>query len=435
MINEYLVKKTLYRHLEREVPRLERLYGYYKGHHDILRRPHRKGKPNNYLVCSHPAKITDTATAYFLGNPINILDDDVEVQGEINAILKHNCFDDTMLEIAKECSIRGKSGLLIYQDERGETNLVRVPATELFEVEDKFGKVIYTGRVYSYLEEDEKGLLVDVWGVELYNDTTIEYYRYDGDGLFIDSRYPEAVENHIFGICPLIVFKNNEEEQGDYEKVLSLIDAYDKLMSDTSNEHEAYRNAYLMLKNLMMTEEAARKLQQGGTIEVGEDGDAKFITKTIQDSAITAHLTKLQNDIHNFTDIPNMSDESFGSNLSGVAIQYKLLGLENKCIIKESKFKRALTQLFKAMSSVIYLRIKKEINIPLLKVQFTRNLPQNLQDIADLINKLDGFVDRETLLTLLPFVENPQLILEKLEEETPAGTFTDPSTEIITEEV
>lgn len=435
MLNTYLIKKALNHHLSVDVPRLEKLYGYYKGDHDILRRPHRENKPNNNLVCSHPSKITDTATAYFLGNPITILDDDIDVQAELNAILKTNCFDDTMLEIAKESSIRGKSGLLMYQDESGETNLIRVPATEVFEVKDKFGKVIYVGRVYSYLEEDEKGLLVDVWGVELYNDTSIIYYKYDGDGLFPDLRYPNAEENHIYNTCPLIIFKNNEEEQGDYEKVLSLIDAYDKLMSDTSNEHEAYRNAYLMLKNLMMTEEAARGLQQGGTIEVGEDGDAKFITKTIQDSAITAHLKKLQDDIHNFTDIPNMSDESFGGNLSGVAIQYKLLGLENKCIIKESKFKKALIQLFKAMNGVIFLKLKKEINIPLLKIQFTRNLPQNLQDIADLINKLDGFVDRETLLTLLPFVENPQLILEKLEEETPVGSFTNPqNTEIITEE-
>lgn len=77
------------------------------------------------------------------------------------------------------------------------------------------------------------------------------------------------------------------------------------------------------------------------------------------------------------------------------------------------------------------------MNIPLLKIQFTRNLPQNLQDIADLINKLDGFVDRETLLTLLPFVENPQLILEKLEEESPVGDFTNPAEqdeETLTEE-
>ena len=69
------------------------------------------------------------------------------------------------------------------------------------------------------------------------------------------------------------------------------------------------------------------------------------------------------------------------------------------------------------------------MNIPLLKIQFTRNLPQNLQDIADLINKLDGFVDKETLLSLLPFVENPQLILEKLEEESPVGDFTNPTQE------
>ena len=71
----------------------------------------------------------------------------------------------------------------------------------------------------------------------------------------------------------------------------------------------------------------------------------------------------------------------------------------------------------KCLSSVINIKIKKQVDIAKLKIQFTRNIPQDLQDIADLIVKLEGIVDKETLLTLLPFVENPQVILDKLAEE------------------
>ena len=316
-VDKRVVVSAINKHLTYDVPRIRELHKYYKAKHDILERPDRPNKPNNKLVCSHPSKITDTAIAYFLGNPVNILDDDIDVQEALTTILKNNDFDDLLLEVGKECSIAGKSGLLVYQNEEGLTNLMQIPAEELFYITDTKRKKVFTARIYSLLTEFDVNVRDDIYAVEIYTDKEIYYMMYDGD-LVPDARYEEPIVTHIFKANPLVVFQNNKEEQGDFEKVIGLIDAYDKLMSDTSNEHEAYRNAYLMLKNLMMTPEASAALSAGGTIEVGEDGDAKFITKTIQDTAITAHLNKLQEDIHNFTDIPNMSDQSFAQNLSGV---------------------------------------------------------------------------------------------------------------------
>jgi SPP1 family phage portal protein len=45
----------------------------------------------------------------------------------------------------------------------------------------------------------------------------------------------------------LFEFENNKEKQGDFEKVESLIDAYDKIISDGVSEIEAFRMAYLVL--------------------------------------------------------------------------------------------------------------------------------------------------------------------------------------------
>ena len=48
-----------------------------------------------------------------------------------------------------------------------------------------------------------------------------------------------------------------------------------------------------------------------------------------------------------------------------------------------------------------------------LKIEFTRNVPTNTTEIVDTVCKLEGKVDQETLLSLLPFVDNPKEILEK----------------------
>lgn len=73
---------------------------------------------------------------------------------------------------------------------------------------------------------------------------------------------------------------------------------------------------------------------------------------------------------------------------------------------------------------------------PNLKVEFSRNVPNNLTEIVDTVTKLDGKVDKETLLSLLPFIDNPKEVLEKLDADKERDRQnTDPySTQNITED-
>lgn len=59
-----------------------------------------------------------------------------------------------------------------------------------------------------------------------------------------------------------------------------------------------------------------------------------------------------------------------------------------------------------------------------------------LTEIVDTVTKLDGKVDKETLLSLLPFIDNPKEVLEKLEADKERDRqSTDPySTQNITED-
>ena len=58
---------------------------------------------------------------------------------------------------------------------------------------------------------------------------------------------PYARAPHYFGRVPLIEYWNNEEETGDVECVLSLIDAYDALQSDRVNDQEQLVDALLIV--------------------------------------------------------------------------------------------------------------------------------------------------------------------------------------------
>ena len=54
-------------------------------------------------------------------------------------------------------------------------------------------------------------------------------------------------------------------------------------------------------------------------------------------------------------------------------------------------------------------------------MQFRRNKPQNILEQSQIIGNLSSMLPKETLLQLLPFVDNPKEELEKLEEEKQEG--------------
>ena len=53
------------------------------------------------------------------------------------------------------------------------------------------------------------------------------------------------VEPHNFGDVPMVEYWNNSEETGDFEQVISLIDAYDTLESDRINDKTQFTDALL----------------------------------------------------------------------------------------------------------------------------------------------------------------------------------------------
>ena len=56
-----------------------------------------------------------------------------------------------------------------------------------------------------------------------------------------------------------------------------------------------------------------------------------------------------------------------------------------------------------------------------VQIIFTRNLPQNITDTAQVINQLRGIVSDKTLLSLLPFIKDVDAELEQIQQEKEAN--------------
>ena len=215
----------------------------------------------------------------------------------------------------------------------------------------------------------------------------------------------------------MIEYVNNKEEQGDFEQVITLIDAYNKAQSNTLNDMDQFTDAYLILVNMAGTDSGRiEDLKRDRVMLLDEDGDAKWLIKEINDAWVENYKDRVRRDIHKFSYTPDMQDESFGNNLSGVSIRYKILAMEQIRSNKERKFKKGLQRRIELICNSLSL----EKNIDLftnINIKFANTLPQNIYELSQTIKNLSPYLSSETLLNQLPFVENAKEELEKKKAE------------------
>lgn len=390
-------------------------------------------KINNKLNNDFVGEIIDTKVGYLFGNPIKYsidknmydgLDQQYkDHQGHVNRFVVRNRMNDMDIELGKLVSICGVAGREIYIDKDGNERLANLNSWEVIYLTNAHDEVEYALRFYTELRSiDNK--LVDVIVVEFFDADKITYFveaKAKNRGkvttsFVLDDEKLINPKQHVFGITPIIKIVNNEEEMGDTERVQALIDAFDRTMSDINSEIEQFRLAYMYFKGEEPTPEMLDNARQSGGFYVGQDGEVGFITKNINDQVVEHHLDRLEAGITRFSKHVKLSDKEFGNNLSGVAIKYKLMALENKSQILEVKMKSTLLRQFEILSNVW---AKKGIVIDYLNVffDFNRNLPANLLDEADTSMKLKGLVSEHTRLGQLSFVDDIYYEMEQMAED------------------
>lgn len=392
------------------------LMDYYIGKHIIRDRSLDENKPNNRLIDNFAEYITNVKTGYFMGKPITYsIDDNTDPSfRELQMILKANNEQDANSELAKLMSIYGHAFELMYINEEPALRFRYLSPKNMFLVygfdieESTVGAVKYNTIQISKDEELVK--------VELYLRDKIVFMEGSGDDYTITKEVP-----HQFGQVPVIEYKNNDERIGDFESVITLIDAYEVVMSDSVNEVQYFNDAYLVLRNLMMTEESdIADMKNNRVISLDENGTAEWLTKNINDTHVQNVLDRIQTDIHRFSKTPNLTDENFASNLSGVAIRFKLWGLEQDAINKERKFKKGIQKRFQLISNFLGTAYKTKLDWLNINIIFSRNIPTNVLEQSQVVANLNGIVSHKTLLSVLPFIDDPQAEMELIKEEAKA---------------
>ena len=388
----------------------QRLEGYYVGDHDILRYTKKdKAVPNNRLVNNMPRYITDTAVGYFLGKPVTYSSQDDAFLQALQDIFDYNDEQDENTELAKTASIDGSCFEMLYMDEDAMIRFVKVaPGSCVMIYETGYSTPMAALRFIHSKDRDGN----PIKKVEFWTSTECWYFiSLHGGPLELTD-----IVEHYWQDVPFIEYINNEERIGDFEGVITLVDAYNRVQSNTANFFQYNDEAILkVLKMGEVTPQNIKDMKEAGAILLEDGGDIQWLIKEVADTPLENYKQRLREDMHLFSNVPNLNDENFGGNLSGVAVSYKLWGLEQVCAIKERKFKRALQRRIELITTMLNIQ-GGHYDYRDIDLQFRRNRPQNLLESAQIVTTLSGELSRESRLQMLPTVDNVQDELQKLEE-------------------
>ena len=421
-----------------QVPRFRKLEKYYMVKNEILMRTMDEGKPNNRLAHGFAKYISNMATSYFMGKPVRYaVDGDGEFKEALNAVLRNSYINSLNFELAKEASKKGIAAELLYVDEQADIRSKKLSAEEFIPVYgvtvDEFLECV----VRLWEDHDIDGRLLCEHAAVYTDRDTVYYQRENEAALFamVDA------EGHMLDDIPVILYWNNEECTGDYEDEIPLIDAYDKAQSDTGNDMEYFTDAYLCIAGASGgleemasvewnreegegQESTVRNLRENRILFLDEKGQAEWLTKNVNDTAVENYKNRLYSDIFFLSQVPALSDDSFAGNLTGIAIKYKLIGLEELAIMKENRFEAAQQKKIRIITGFLNRKMNKSFDPDMVGRKYERNFIENVADMIENVKNLEGIVSRETQLNQLPKsvvedaeAERVKMMEEQLEEQ------------------
>lgn len=423
--------KLIRKFKSREQKKYHKAQRYYKSENDIHKRKTSDLKNNNKIAHGFARYMTNMATSYFIGKPIRYVTPDKEHQEALEKILKANYIDAVNFEVSKEASKKGIGFLILYINDQSQLRIKKFDADEIIPV--------FSDVLDEYLECAIR--LAEDWDIDgklvhqhayVYDDTYIYHYQRSDT----TSDYKEVIEDrqeHMLDDVPVICILNNGEGMGDYEPCYDLIDAYDRAQSNSANDDDYFSDAYLAivgagggLEDALCSdgeEEAsdkeAKNLRENKLLFLDENGQAYFIQKNTNDTAAENYKNRLFRDLFFLSQIPSLTDENFSGNLTGVAIRYKLTGLEELAIMKENGFRPAQHKMLKMITAYINMIQDKHYDPNSIEQKYERNFVDNDTEAIDNAAKLENIVSKETQISTLPqkIVSNALEELERMRRE------------------
>lgn len=442
---------------------------YYVGEHDIynvkfnectisetddqeneqLKRFSNPNRSNHHNVNPFHRILVDQKVAYLLGREPSITVDGATDNSELKEyekFLSEFCdeyFDEVLQELAIGASNKGFEVLHVYYNTNGEFKYCIVPAEETI--------LIYDTEYQTELEQVVRYYNITVVRdgkkfirkkVEWWTKNDVTYYiENDEHNYPIDTNYVcnpsphwwevtllDGYEKrripHSWGRVPFIVLKNNIKMTTDLQLIKGLIDAYDLLSSQGTNNFIDLVELYWAIEGYGGEEAGAlvRKLQINKAVSVSGTG-GKIESKQVElpVSGRIEFLKMLRRDIFHFGMGIDVDADKFGSAPSGVSLKFQYAQLDLKVNTFIPKLKSAIKELLWFTTQDYNRRTGKTYDVKTVNVSINKTMITNDLETVQMISASKGIVSDKTLLARHPFVDDVNNELLEIEAQEKAA--------------
>jgi len=395
------------------------------------------------LINAYDSEIVDNRVNYALANPVmfEYVEPDNQESRERNQKLINDWIkEDGFLLKLRNLTIRagavGSSGLLIYNGEDDEEKpmlktRVVMPDTYILEWDDL--KETITGALTYWSEDVIRNTdAVVTTGSTTETETIYKGEFYDGEKIYfltgISQNQLKVKSEKIDPVpgVPFLELKNNEERKPSFYKVISLIDSYNRMLSDFSNEMTGFRHAILALYGTLIKGEndndddemAARRIKELRTLYLEEGSKAEYLTKDIKYEDTEFILKQLEKNIERFTGHLNYADPEVYGKATNLAIKTRIKPLENKAKALIMHLDQTLQGLLKALGAYWNTLSINDFDWKKVSINFTLDTPLNDVEEAEKLVKLGaaGF-SKKTIFTQASFIDDPDAEIEQKNKE------------------
>lgn len=390
-------------------PGRQRLMDYYHGCQPVPKGEAVRGRPNNHLHIPFPRYISEVHTGYFLGIPPTLSFSSPQAGTVWTSLCAQTQMEHLIFDVGRDLSVCGAGFLLVWLEQAG-LRATRCDPRDCFTIRSggAGSPLLATVRLYQDPAGNTRGVL--------YQTEALTPFSWEGGQADLS-----APEPNLLRALPLVPFLNNTMGDGDFEMVTGLVDAYNLLLSGALDDMQSVANAFLALYGMQGTTQAdIDQANRSRVLCLSEGGRAEFVVKELNHEALGQLETNLRRSILQLSMTPDLSDESFAADSSGVALQYKLWGVEQVRAAKERCFRAGLRGLLEALTGGIrVLGMGEDLTtgVP----AFHKNLPQDMAAQAQTLLSLSPLLSRRTILEQLPWVEDVEKELQRKAQETHSG--------------
>ena len=414
-LNTELLYKMINRFRLTVEPKLNKYKNYYDGAQAILNKAYADAtKPCNKSVINYCKNIVDSYCGY-LATPSYISYRSANDIEDIMDILRYNDYQAEDSDFLLDALIYGVGAELMYLDKESKVRFKLINPVTCFGVYDDSltSDLLYFVRMYKENDWSE----TDNYRVDVYSSHDIKHYKMSGYNGYL---HFESEEPHYFSQCPANIFYL-PDERSIFDCIMSLQDSINELLSAEIDDYSAFCDAYLILEGLDAEAEDIAAMKENRVLILPEGATASWLTKSANDAQVENILKRTHDSIYRIAQCPDFSSESFvGGVSSGIAIRYRLTGMETRAGKIEAAMKKALQRRVEIICGIASLKYGEEVFRD-IEIDFKRNIPEDETALVQLVSSLKGSVSDATLLAQLPFITDVNAELEALQAQKQAN--------------